>query len=73
MYVCTSYALIYDLSVCASTANAACISAFLFDRVSSGTLQCGRAHPAVPAVAPSHVDVPKRAPSAGEAQPALAA
>lgn len=50
MYMCTSYAPIYDLPVCASTANAACISAFLLNQVSSGTLQFRWARPAVAAV-----------------------
>lgn len=64
MYMCTSYAPIYDLPVCASTANAARVSAFLFDQVSSGTLQFRGAHPAVTAITPSHVDMPKVAPTA---------
>lgn len=59
MYMCTSYAPIYDLPVCASTANAACVSAFVLGRVSSGTLQFRRAHPAVAAVTPSRVAVPE--------------
>lgn len=50
-----------------------CVSAFLFDQVSSGTLQFGGAHPAVTAVTPPHVDMPKVAPSAREAQLELTA
>lgn len=59
MYMCTSYAPIYDLPVCASTANAACISAFLLNQVSSGTLQFRWARPAVAAVTLSRAAVPK--------------
>ena len=73
MYMCTSYAPIYDLPVCASTAKAACVSAFLFNQVSSSTLQFRRAWPTVTAITPSHVDVLKLALSARGAQLELTA
>lgn len=48
MYMCTSYAPIYDFLCCASPANAVCVSAVVFSQVSSST------HPAVQVSPASH-------------------
>lgn len=68
MYMCTSYTPIYELPVCASTANTARISSLLFYQMSTSTLRFRGARPAVTAMTPSHVGMLRPALGARKAQ-----